>query len=202
MLNRVCVLMSLFLMTRSTIVMAACTFVTVEARLAATLLFSSAYANSLLLPNVAEQRTFSCCSDIDAPTCRTLAALSELQHAPPRTLLKPCCISAAVKLFFLFASIDSNAAKKLSNFDRAAALLQALGREAHAIIERDVGPDFLKRGLLAGEQRCLGSFDAKNCYAAVSSVAVAKDLLQKSRQLILPRWSMLALAAPSPCLPT
>lgn len=199
MLNSVCVLMSLFLMTRSTIVMAACTFVTVEARLAATLLFSSAYANSLLLPNGAEQRTFSCCSDIDTPTCSNLAALRELQHAPPRTLLKPCCISAAVKLFFLFASIDSNAAKKLSNLDRAAALLQALQREAHADIERDVGPDFLKRGLLAGEECCLASFDAQKCHAAVSSVAVAENLLHKSRQLILPRWSILALAAPGPC---
>jgi hypothetical protein len=186
MLNSVCVLMSLFLMTRSTTVMAACTLVTVVARLAATLLLSSAYANSLFLPNGPEQRTFSCCSDRDTPTCRNSAEHRDLQHAPHRTLLKPCCISAAVRLFFLFTSIDSNALKKLSNFDRAAVLFHMSGPEAsRSKIERRWGPDFVKRGLLAGKKRGLGSLNTENCYVAVSSVAVAENLLQQSRQLIL-----------------
>jgi hypothetical protein len=49
----------------------------------------------------------------------TASCLHFLVH---RTLLKPCCISDAVRLFLLLTSITSNAEKKLSKFERAAVL--------------------------------------------------------------------------------
>jgi hypothetical protein len=122
MLNSVCVLMSLFLITLSTIAIASCTFVTDDARLAVTMLFSSLYRNSLLFPNGAVHSTSSCCSDNVTPTCFPLVPYSCKRAFTWRTLLKPCFISSALKLFFLPLSITSNAAKKLSNLERAAEL--------------------------------------------------------------------------------